>query len=175
MFRCAVCGSIGLHPGACGVCGRTVHEIPNDLSGLAAASRQRLTPFWTVTKIVATMAIVLVAISSVSAGMYLSARPPGPSCSNNAVNYPTCNSCSSLETFNSSTNSCFCSNGAVNAPRCNRWCANNAINPPTNGNTRGCDLCPDNHTDIICPPGTPETDNAATKRGNTLVGVPRTR
>src|SRR5260370_2072224 len=51
--------------------------------------------------------------------------------------------------YSSSTNSCFCTNGGVNAPKCNRWCANNAINPPS------CDRCPDNHTDIVCPPGLP--------------------
>src|SRR6266566_1155958 len=89
----------------------------------------------------------------VCGGFYLSARPSGPSCSNGAVNYPPCNSCGSRETYSSSANLCFCTDEAVNAPKCNRWCANNAINPPN------CDRCPDNHTDIVCPPGLPpETD-----------------
>jgi hypothetical protein len=160
MFRCTICGSIGLNPGACGVCGRAVREIRQDSSEPSTVSLQRLRPFWTGTKIVVTIAIVLLAVSSLGAGFDLSARPSGPSCSNRAVNYPSCNTCGSLETYSASTNWCFCTNQAVNAPTCNRWCANNAINPPTNGQARGCDQCPDNHTDIVCPPGLPmETYN----------------
>jgi hypothetical protein len=155
MFRCTSCGSIGLNVGTCGVCGGVVREIHEDHSRLPTLSRQRFRPFWTWTKIAASIAVVIVAISTVGAGLYLSARPSGPSCSNGAVNYPSCNSCISSETYTPSTNSCTCTNGAVNKPKCNRWCANNAINPPS------CDLCPDNHTDIVCPPGLPpETDRA---------------
>jgi hypothetical protein len=149
MLQCAACGSVGMNAGACGVCGGVVREIPEDRSGRAHVSRQGSRPFWTPTKIAASIVIFLVAISTVGAGVYLSARPSGPSCSNRAVNYPSCNHCDSSETFSSSTNQCFCINGAVNGPKCNRWCANNAINPPA------CDLCPDNHTDIVCPPGLP--------------------
>jgi len=151
MFRCAVCGSIGQPARACGVCGGAVREILEDPSRpmTRRVSRQRLRPFWTGTKIVAMMVVVVVTVSTVGAGLYLSARPSGPSCSNNAVNYPSCNICGSRETYSSSTSSCFCTNGGVNAPRCNRWCANNAINPPS------CDRCPDNQTDVVCPPGLP--------------------
>jgi len=157
MFRCRICGSMGLNAGICGVCGGAVREIREDPSGGLAGclSRRGLRPFWTVTKIVATMVVVVVAVSSVGVGMYLSVRSLGPSCSNRAMNYPSCNTCSSLETYTSSTNSCSCANNALNPPSCNRYCANNAVNPPTNGNSRGCDLCPDGHTDIVCPPGLP--------------------
>jgi hypothetical protein len=151
MFRCSACGSIGLTSRACGVCGGVVREIRADPTGFqtGSISQKRLRPFWTGTRILALMVVILVPISTVGAGLYLSARPSGPSCSNGAVNYPPCNSCSSLEKYNSSTNSCSCTNGAVNGPKCNRWCANNAINPPS------CDRCPDNQTDIVCPPGLP--------------------
>jgi hypothetical protein len=159
MFRCDVCGSIGLNPGVCGVCGGAVRETRADSSGPPIVSRQKLRPFWTGTRIVASMIVVLVAVSTVGTGLYLSARPLGPSCSNRAVNYPSCNSCSSQETFISSIDTCACTNSAVNPPSCDRWCANNAINPPN------CDRCPDNHTDVVCPPGLPpETDKA----GNSL-------
>jgi hypothetical protein len=157
MFRCGVCGSIGLNAGTCGVCGGVVREIREDALARSArhVSRQRLRPFWTGTRFVASLVVVLVAVSSVGAGLYLSARPSGPSCSNRALNYPSCNSCDSRETYILSTNTCTCTSGAVNPPSCNRFCANNAINPPN------CDRCPDNHTDIVCPPGMPlETYNA---------------
>ena len=159
MFRCDVCGSIGLNPGACGVCGGVVREIHEHSSGAPTVSRHGLRPFWTATKIVASMVVVLIAVSSVGAGLYLSARPSGPSCTNRAVNYPSCNSCGSSETYSSSTNSCFCTNGAVNPSHCNRWCANNAINPPS------CDRCPDNQTDMVCPPGLPP----ATGKAETII------
>jgi hypothetical protein len=149
MLHCAVCGSIGMHPGRCGVCGGVVREVPEDHSLSQAVSRRQFQPFWTATKIAGSIVIVLVAVSTVGAGMYLSARPSAPSCSNSAVNYPSCNVCSSTERFSSSTNQCFCTNGAVNGPKCNRWCANNAINPPS------CDRCPDNQTDVVCAPGLP--------------------
>src|SRR5205807_4752460 len=95
------------------------------------------------------MIVVLFVVSTVGAGLYLSARPSGPTCSNGGVNYPSCNSCGSSETYSSSTNTCYCTDYAVNPPSCNRFCANNAINPPN------CDRCPDNHTDVVCPPGSP--------------------
>jgi hypothetical protein len=159
IYRCEVCESFGLTSRPCGVCGGTVRETHERPSGPLTASRQRLRRFWTGMRIAASVLVVLVAISTVGAGLYLSARPAAPSCSNHAVNYPSCNSCGSQETYNSSTNLCFCTNGALNGPKCNRWCANNAINPPTAGSTHGCDLCPDNHTDIVCSPGLPpETD-----------------
>jgi hypothetical protein len=166
MFRCAVCGSIGQTAQTCGVCGGAVREIREDpsRSPTGGVSRQRFLPFWTGTKIVAMMVVVGVAVSTVGAGLYLSARPSGLSCSNSAVNYPSCNICGSQETYSSSTNSCFCTNGGVNAPRCNRWCANNAINPPN------CDRCPDNQTDVVCPPGLPpETSKSenSSRLGNT--------
>lgn len=166
MFRCVVCGSIGQTAGSCGVCGSAVREVREDSSGpgTGRAPRQRFRSFWTGTKIVAMIVVVVVAVSTVGAGWYLSARPSGPSCSNSAVNYPSCNICGSRETYSSSTNVCFCTNGAVNTPKCNRWCANNAINPPS------CDLCPDNHTDVVCPPGLPlETSKSENRShlGNT--------
>jgi hypothetical protein len=155
MFRCSVCGSLGLTERACGVCGGAVREVREQPSRPLTESRRRFRPFWTGAKIVTLMIVAGVAVSGVGAGLYLSARPPGPSCTNNAVNYPSCNSCSSRETYSSSTNSCFCTDRAVNAPKCDRWCANNAINPPS------CDRCPDNHIDIVCPPGLPpEPDKA---------------
>jgi len=153
MFRCRICGSIGQTLQACGVCGGAVREISEDPSGLSTVSRQLLRPSWTGTKIAASMIVVLFVVSTVGAGLYLSARPSGPTCSNGGVNYPSCNSCGSSEAYSSSTNTCYCTDYAVNPPTCNRFCANNAINPPN------CDRCPDNHTDIVCPPGSPpETD-----------------
>jgi hypothetical protein len=176
MFRCAVCGSRGLKVGTCGVCGGVVHEIsvdpsrpptvPASVVRTGRVARHWFRPFRTGTRIVASMIVVIVALSSVGAGLYLYARPSAPSCSNRAANYPSCSSCVSSEIYNSSTDSCQCANTitvmtaggpttrqAVNPPSCNRFCANNAINPPN------CDMCPDNHTDIVCPPGLPpETD-----------------
>jgi hypothetical protein len=165
VFRCAVCGSRALKVGTCGVCGGVVHEIREDPSWpltvpasvvrTGRVARQWSRPFRTGTKIVASMIVVIVALSTVGAGLYLYARPSAPSCSNGGLNYPSCNSCGSRETYSLSTNWCMCTNGAHNPPSCNRWCANNAINPPN------CDMCPDNHTDIVCPPGLPpETDTA---------------
>lgn len=135
--------------GACGVCGGVVREVREDQSLSRGVSLRRFRPFWTATKIAASIVIVLVAVSTVGAEMYLSTHPSGPSCSNGAVNYSSCNVCASSERFMSSTNLCFCTNGAVNGPKCNRWCANNAINPPS------CDRCPDNQTDVVCAPGLP--------------------
>jgi len=158
MFRCAVCGSIGMNAGTCGVCGGVVRDISEDTSrsltasgsvGRGRVAGQRFRPFCTGTKIVASVIVVLVAVSIVGAGLYLSARPSGPACSNRALNYPSCNSCGSRETYNLSSDTCRCASGAVNPPSCNRFCANNAINPPN------CDRCPDNHTDVLCPPGLP--------------------
>jgi len=159
MFRCAVCGSVALNAGTCGVCGGVVREFREDpANSLTVPGRigrggrvpcQRFRPFWTGTKIVASVIVVLVAVSTVGAGLYLSARPSGPACSNRALNYPSCNSCGSRETYNLSSDTCRCASGAVNPPSCNRFCANNAINPPN------CDRCPDNHTDVLCPPGLP--------------------
>ena len=109
VFRCAVCGSIGLNSGTCGVCGGVVRDIREDTSGSLTASGsigrrrvagQRVRPFWTGTKIVASIVVVVVAVSSVGAGLYISARPSGPSCRNLALNYPSCNSCYSNETYN---------------------------------------------------------------------------
>ena len=78
MFRCRVCGSIGQTPQACGVCGGAVREISQDPSGQSTVSRQLLRPFWTGTKIAAMMIVVLFAVSTVGAGLYLSARPAHP-------------------------------------------------------------------------------------------------
>jgi len=153
MFRCRVCGSIGQPPQACGICDGAVREISQDPSGKSTVSRQLLRPFWTGTKMGASIIVVLFAISTVGAGLYFSARPSGPYCSNGAVNYPSCNSCGSSEAYSSSTKVCFSTDYAVNPPSCNRFCGNNAINPPN------CDPCPDNHTDVVCPTGSlPETD-----------------
>jgi hypothetical protein len=188
MFRCAVCGSTGLKGGTCGVCGGVVHEIREDSSWPLAVpasivrtgnmARHRFRPFKTWTSIGASMIVVIVALSSVGAGLYLYARPSAPSCSNGGLNYPSCNSCVSSEMYNSSTDSCQCANTitvmtlggpstrqAVNPPACNRFCANNAINPPN------CDMCPDNHTDIVCPPGLPPETDTAVK--NDRLGYPR--
>jgi hypothetical protein len=162
MFRCPSCGSISQNAGACGVCGAATHETQVDSSSTKPA--RQLRGFWTATKFIALTVVVLIALSSVGAGLYLYARPSGPSCTNDALNYPSCNACGSSTAFNSSTNTCVCTNvitvnnsggvpvvrGAVNPPACNRFCANNAINPP------GCDQCPDNHTDVVCPPGVPQ-------------------
>jgi hypothetical protein len=123
------------------------------------------------TKIAASMMVLLFAVSTVGAGLYLSARPSGPSCSNRALNYPSCNTCGSRETYSLSTNWCVCANGAVNAPSCNRRCANNALNPPQGGNPRACDLCPDNQTDVVCSPGLPPETYSA--MNNDHLGYPR--
>jgi hypothetical protein len=147
MFRCARCGSINQNSGACGICGGSTSEIQRE--SFSRQSPRRLKSFWTATKIIVLTVVVLVAISSVGAGLYLSARPSGPSCSNQALNYPSCNTCGSSETYTVSTNVCSCTNQAVNPPSCDRYCANNAINPPA------CDRCPDNQTDVVCPPGVP--------------------
>lgn len=171
MFRCTTCGSITQTAEGCGVCGGAVREVLEDPSRRITkpVSRQQLRVFWTGTTIVAMTIIVLFAVSSVGVGLYLSARPAGPSCSNSAVNYPSCNSCISSETYLPATNSCSCTNGAVNGPKCNRWCANNAINPSIQKNNMtypgGCDLCADHRTDIVCPPGLPpgtsKTENSS--------------
>lgn len=152
MFRCKVCGSLGLTPGVCGVCGGSVSEYHETSSGHLTLTSQRSQSFWTLAKIAATIAVVLVVVSSVGAGLYLSSRPSSPSCSNGALNYPSCNTCASSETY---TSECVCTDGAVNGPKCNRWCANNAINPPTGAGSRGCDQCADGR--IVdqtgpCPP-----------------------
>src|SRR6266581_5205133 len=177
MFRCAGCDSIALKVGTCGVCGGVVRElhkgpsgpltVPGRITGRGQVTGQRFRPFWTGTKIVASVVVVLVAISSVGVGLYLSARPSGPTCSNLALNYPSCNSCNSKETYNLSRDTCICTSGAVNPPSCNRFYANNAINPPS------CDLCPDNQTDVVCPPGIPS--ETFTPMSNDGLGYPRSK
>ena len=154
MFRCRVCGSIRqTPPKRVGSVTELSVRLAKILSGKSTVSRQLLRPFWTGTKMGASIIVVLFAISTVGAGLYFSARPSGPYCSNGAVNYPSCNSCGSSEAYSSSTKVCFSTDYAVNPPSCNRFCGNNAINPPN------CDPCPDNHTDVVCPPGSlPETD-----------------
>src|SRR5438132_14070473 len=119
MFRCGICGSIGQTPQACGVCGGAVREISEDPSGLSTVSRQLLRPFWTGTKMAASMIVVLFVVSTVGAGLYLSALPSGPACSTGGVNYPSCNGCGSCEACISSANTCYSSDYAVNPPRCN--------------------------------------------------------
>ena len=147
MFRCRVCGAFSQSAGSCSVCGGAVTEIGGQAStGSQSLNKQRI--FWT-GRIVAVIVVVLVASSGIGAGFYLATRPSGPSCANGALNYPSCNACGSTENYSASTNTCSCANGAVNKPECNRWCANNAINPPA------CDRCPDNQTDVVCPPGVP--------------------
>lgn len=165
MFKCIVCGSIGQNPGRCGICGREVREIRNEdtspsASRLAARlSNTRSRRFWTGTRIIAFIVLVVVAVSSAGAGTYLLARPSAssPSCKNVAVNYPSCDSCGSWGIYNSFTNSCQCSNGFVNPPSCDRSCANGAINGAVNSprGEEGCDQCPDHRTDIVCPPALP--------------------
>jgi len=114
MFRCRVCGSIGqTPPQACGICDGAVCEISQDPSGKSTVSRQLLRPFWTGTKMGASIIVVLFAISTVGAGLYFSARPSGPYCSNGAVNYPSCNSCGSSEAYSSSTKVCFSTDHAA--------------------------------------------------------------
>jgi hypothetical protein len=151
MFRCARCGSVNENAGACGVCGGSTSEIQRE--AFSNQPPRRVKPFWTATKIIAFTVVVLVAISSVGGGLYLSARPSGPSCTNDVRNYPSCNTCGSSETYDSSTNVCNCTNGAVNRPSCDRYCANNAINPPA------CDRCADNQFDTVCAPGVPSEMN----------------
>ena len=161
--NCPSCGSIEQRDGACRVC--SFDNVLRELSTATAphttkdhdgrSNRRHYRRFSTATKIIASIVIVLVAISTVGAGLYLSARPSGPACSNRAVNYPSCNNCGSQQTYSPSTNSCFCTNNTVNPPSCNRFCANNAINPPTGGNPRGCDQCADGRTvdyTGTCPP-----------------------
>lgn len=154
MFKCTVCGSIGQNPGRCGICGREVREIRNEHtppseSPLAAnQSKTRSRRFWTGTRIVAFIALVVVAISSAGAATYLSARPAGPSCKNSAINYPSCDACGSWGIYNSFTNLCQCSNGFINPPSCDRSCGNGAINGPANSpkGEIGCDECPNGQT-----------------------------
>ena len=140
----------------CGVCGGVVREVQGNSFAIGTPD-QKIRQFWTRTKIVALTTLVLVAISSVGTGLYLSARP-NPSCTNHALNYPSCSDCGPVAAYTASTNSCSCTNDiitnhpartdskALNPPACNQWCANNAINPPS------CDQCADNQTDITCPP-----------------------
>ena len=158
MFQCPVCGSIGQNPGACGVCGGVPREIRKETSLSATSitgdggrtSGRQIRRFWTAARIIALTAVAIVAVSSVGAGYYYLSARQNPSCTNNAANYPSCNACGSLETYNTSTNSCLCTSGAINPPSCDRYCANYAINPPN------CDQCPDHHTDVgVCPPGVP--------------------
>jgi hypothetical protein len=63
-------------------------------AGLKYPQQYRL--FRTATKIVALTVAVLVAISTVAAGMYYSpARPSSPLCANAATIYPLCDNCGS--------------------------------------------------------------------------------
>ncbi len=160
MFKCPRCGSIGQSGSICEVCrSRRLDTLLRKLSAPGAPSRvmdrkgglfgKQSKPFWTGTKIVASTVALLLAVSSVAAGVYYgNARLSSLSCTNGAVNYPSCNSCGSFQTYNTSTHVCNCTDGTVNPPYCNRYCRNNAINSPN------CDLCPDRVTDYtgVCPP-----------------------
>jgi hypothetical protein len=155
MYRCPVCSAMSQRVGECGVCGGVVREI--QVNSPAERANQKFPRFWTRAKILALSALILVSISSVGTGLYLSARPDH-SCKNGAVNYPSCKNCGPLAAYSASTDTCSCTNyivtnhpgrtesAALNPPACNKFCANNAINPP------GCDLCAGNRTDVICPP-----------------------
>src|SRR5215471_2374524 len=141
------------HAGVCGVCGGVVREIQDNPTPELNSQKR----FWTRTKIMALTALILISITSIGTGLYLSARPD-PSCKNGAVNYPSCNNCGPLAAYTTATNTCSCTNYvtvnspsrtefyALNPPACNKFCANNAVNPPA------CDKCADNQTDITCPP-----------------------
>ncbi len=161
MFRRIVCGAISQNRGSCGVRGGPLRESSRDDS--TSRSTRQFVPFWTNSETVGVALLVVVAVSGVGAGLYLNTRSSRQSCTNYALNCPSCNACGSSAAFVSSTNTCVCTNAltvqttggpvswaAVNRPACDRFCANNAINPP------GCDRCPDNQTDVVCPPGTPE-------------------
>lgn len=165
MFKCTVCGSIGQTSSRCGICGRAVLEIHNgpiqgDTSRAVHPSRQQSRRFWTRTRHLAFIALVVVAISSAGTATYLSARPASPTCKNIAVNYPSCDSCGSWGTYNSFTNFCQCSNGFINPPSCDRSCGNGAINGAVNSprGEIGCDECPDGRTTdygVPCAPFLP--------------------
>ena len=150
MYKCPRCGSIGHRLRVCGVCGVSVHDIPRELTpttvqrardhpGLFRAQQSK--HYWNMTKIAASTVFLLVAVSSVAAGIYYDpAHTSNQSCTNGAVNFPLCNSCGSSGTYDSTRQSCYCTNGADNPPSCNKYWANNATNPPN------CDRCPDNRT-----------------------------
>lgn len=108
---------------------------------------RRYRPFWTRPWVVVSAVVVVVAFSSVVAGLYLgNGHQVGPSCTNNAVNYPSCDGCKPPEVYNASVNACGCESGYRNPPYCNRPCANNDINYPH------CDLCLGVGTDVPCTP-----------------------
>jgi hypothetical protein len=96
-------------------------------------------PYWTAGKIIALILVVLVVVSAAAAaGVYYyylnRPTPAGVSsvCSNGATNYPSCNSCSSGQSFVSGTCYNNCTNGATNPPACsNNVCSNGATNYPT--------------------------------------------
>lgn len=103
-------------------------------------------PFRTRARKIGSTVVLLIAASIIVTGLYYgNARPSSVSCTNGAVNYPSCDSCSSTEVYNLSIHACECGNGNRNAPYCTRPCANNALNYPA------CDVCPD-ATDVRCPP-----------------------
>src|SRR2546428_13923046 len=116
MFRCRICGSIGQTPQACGVCGGAVREINEDPLGKSAVSRQLLRPFWTGTKMAASMIVVLFVVSTVDAGLYLSARPSGPACSNGGVVHPSWDSIGLSEANRSTGNTRYFRQYAVYPP-----------------------------------------------------------
>ncbi len=95
-------------------------------------------------------------------------------CSNDAINYPACNTCNTPSfVWNNASSSCVsttCLNGAINSPTCDTcaasytWngiscvasvCTNSAINPPA------CDQCPTSFAlyNSVCVPAT--CDNGA--------------
>ena len=95
-------------------------------------------PHWTAGKIIALVLVVLVVVSAAAAaGVYYYLNRPvanGVSsiCSNGATNYPSCNTCSSGQSFVNGTCYNNCTNGATNPPACsNNVCSNGATNYPT--------------------------------------------
>lgn len=169
MSKCPRCGSTSQNSAVCEVCSEGLDKILHELSpqtdvhGIAEnrgrSPSHHHEPYSTATKIIVSAVLVLIAVSSVGAGIYFgSIHQSSPSCANGALNYPPCNSCGSSQTYNPTTTLCNCTNGAVNPPSCSSYCANNAINPPTpnmTGANASCDRCPDGRTvDFtgICPP-----------------------
>lgn len=98
--------------------------------------------FWTVSKILGLVLVLLVVGSAAGAGIYYGIRPTlNSQCGDGATNYPSCTLCPSGKTL--ALGSCVnnCTNSATNPPSCNNnVCTNGATNYPT------CDSCPAGQT-----------------------------
>jgi len=92
---------------------------------------------WTTGKVIGVVLIVIVVASAAVVGAYYS-RPGATgtsnlnSCSNGAINYPSCNSCANGQVLAGGSCQNNCTNGATNPPSCTNFatCSNGASNPP---------------------------------------------